>query len=390
MQEQNLQKTQLRPISTLKSHQMASNAFQTNKADSSTEKICKETFQSERIKQTSMEVEKSQEIQDQNKIGEAILFSNTTKDCRLRFSCDFEQNQTSETWFDLSNKFTDGENEEIEGPERQRGQLDSNLGELNLQGSQIGWKRLRKFITEGDFLNNLRILDLSQNQLQDQGVLMLFMDKKNTWSSLESLNLAENLIRKDGAKVLSIYLTAPSLKKLDLSRNSIGNEGVKFIAENSSWIQLEVLILNSIEIDSRGVEFLVSNETWKYLQELYLQENPAMSDQSAVWLSCNHIPWRKLRKLMLNNSGIRELGVEFLRHSRACKEVFVSSSKSERNWRHKRLNKGSLGEVDYSGKKLSTPKYLKESNSLLKRNEIYSRGGRREEAKNAEIANNQN
>ena len=117
-----------------------------------------------------------------------------------------------------------------------------------------------------------------------------------------------------------------------------------------------------------------------------------MSDQSAVWLSCNHIPWRKLRKLMLDNSGIRELGVEFLRHSRACKEAFVSSSKSERartHWRHKRLKNRSPGDVDFNGNKVSTPKYLKESNSLLKRNEIYSRGGGRGEVKSEGITNNQ-
>ena len=266
----------------------------------------------------------------------------------------------------------------IERLDPRNSKLYSNLRELNLKESQLGWKDMRKFIKEIEFLNNLQILDLSQNQLQDKGVWILVGENKNAWNSLKSLNLADNLIGKFGAKVISAYLTTASFKKLDLSRNSIGNEGVKFIAENSSWAELEVLILNRIEIDSQGAELLVTNESWRNLQELYLQENPALSDQSAVWLSCNHLPWRKLRKLILDHSDIRELGVEFLRRNRVCREISSLNSKSERTSTarlHKKLNR-SPEDADYSCKKLTTFGENKCEASLLKRNEIYSRGGK--------------
>ena len=82
---------------------------------------------------------------------------------------------------------------------------------------------------------------------------------------------------------------------------------------------------------------------------------------------------------MLDNSGIGGLGVEFLRHSRACQEVSVSNPKSKSggtrtNWRFKGLNK-KFGSNNYNS-------------SHFLRDKIHLRGGK-EEANSAEKADNQ-
>ena len=190
----------------------------------------------------------------------------------------------------------------------------SNLRELTLRNNQLSWKEVQNLIEEKNFPKNLQNLDISENYLQDKGVWIL-MTSKVDWESLESLNLGSNHFEKIGIRLLSSNLALKGLKRLDLSKNPIGNEGVKFIAESTHWTQLEVLSLNNVSINDLGIKHLASNESWKNLQELSLQDNPFNSNLGAVWLSSN-TSWTKLRKLVLSNPSLGDLGAEFLRRNK--------------------------------------------------------------------------
>ena len=92
------------------------------------------------------------------------------------------------------------------------------LEELKLSKSRLGWKEMMLITAERSHLIQLKILDLSDNYLEDRGIMVLAVDKMS-WNSLENLNLAGNRFGTLGAKILSCNFRLISLKRLNLSRN---------------------------------------------------------------------------------------------------------------------------------------------------------------------------
>uniref|UniRef100_A0A669DCC1 B30.2/SPRY domain-containing protein n=1 Tax=Oreochromis niloticus TaxID=8128 RepID=A0A669DCC1_ORENI len=91
----------------------------------------------------------------------------------------------------------------------------------------------------------LRELDLSNNILQDSGVMLLFGGMKSPYCKLEILRLSGCNLSDRGCEVLSSVLSSrsSSVRELDLSNNSLWDSGIKllFAGMKSPYFKLEIL-----------------------------------------------------------------------------------------------------------------------------------------------------
>ncbi|XP_066517876.1 ribonuclease inhibitor-like [Hoplias malabaricus] len=118
---------------------------------------------------------------------------------------------------------------------------------------------------------SLKVLDLSNNNLYDQGVEKL-CERLSEHCKLETLRLAECSLKKPCKK-----LTKSSLKELDLSNNDLQDSGVKKLCEGlkSPLCKLEILRLSGCMITKKGCTSLASalSSNPSHLKELVLSYN---------------------------------------------------------------------------------------------------------------------
>ncbi|XP_076851185.1 NACHT, LRR and PYD domains-containing protein 3-like isoform X3 [Brachyhypopomus gauderio] len=122
--------------------------------------------------------------------------------------------------------------------------------------------------------NNLRDLDISNNDLQDSGVAKLSSALTNPHCKLESLRISVCNIGNILALSLK-QLANSSLKELDLSYNKLHDSGVKLLYSELKCSQLERLRLSGCLITKEGCKFLASvlSSYDSYLKELDLNYN---------------------------------------------------------------------------------------------------------------------
>ncbi|XP_022616596.1 protein NLRC3-like [Seriola dumerili] len=119
--------------------------------------------------------------------------------------------------------------------------------------------------------SSLRVLDLSNNNLQDSGVKLLSAGLESPHCSLETLRLSDCLITEEGcASLASALRSNPShLRELDLSYNHPGDSGVKLLSaalEDPHWR------LETLRVEPGGVQWLTPGLR-KYSCELTLDTN---------------------------------------------------------------------------------------------------------------------
>ncbi|XP_075311693.1 NACHT, LRR and PYD domains-containing protein 3-like [Odontesthes bonariensis] len=147
----------------------------------------------------------------------------------------------------------------------------NTLGLSNCKLSQRSCKPLASVLSSKT--SRLKELDLSDNDLWDSGVKQLSVGLESPQCFLETLSLSGCLVTEEGCSSLAVALSSnPShLKELDLSYNHPGDTGVMLL---STLLDEPQYRLETLKVDNGGVERLKCG-LLKYACELTLDPNTA-------------------------------------------------------------------------------------------------------------------
>nr|XP_023669106.1 ribonuclease inhibitor-like [Paramormyrops kingsleyae] len=197
--------------------------------------------------------------------------------------------------------------------------------------------------------SHLRELDLSNNDLQDSGMKLLFAEMENPHCTLEILRLTGCRLTEEGCSSLTSALRSnPShLTELDLSYNHPGDSRVKLLSavlENPSC-KLEILKLKRCELSWQSCLALDSAlKSNSYLRELDLSDNNL--DSTSKWLTFSWLT--SIFSKELEMLGFARCKLQILRFN-SCK-----LTKKHCEWLALALksNSSHLKELDLSGNDL--------------------------------------
>ena len=210
---------------------------------------------------------------------------------------------------------------------------------LKLTGKYLAIDEVQ-IISRSDQVKALKILDLSDNQVTDEGLKTLFESEK--LAGLEELHLGINYITDLGVlqiagapalalknlKVLVLSdnkLTDASisefvkssnfnkLEHLDAGWNEIGNGTVKALGETEQMVGLKKLELERGYIDSEGINEFVKGNVIERLEELNLSANKLKDDDIKVLASTPKLS--SLRVLRLSQNLIGDEGAKAIGES---------------------------------------------------------------------------
>ncbi|XP_041829785.1 NLR family CARD domain-containing protein 3-like [Melanotaenia boesemani] len=142
-----------------------------------------------------------------------------------------------------------------------------------------------KMLSHGISSSQLRELDLSNNNLTDNGLIKLSDGLKN--SALKTLRLKSCSLTQHSSDTLkSIFSTASGqLGELDLTDNDLQDDGVEKLSSGlvSPYCKLEILILSMCRVTEKGCNVLASVLKSSSLRELDLTyNNPGNSGLMAL------------------------------------------------------------------------------------------------------------
>ncbi|XP_058236392.1 NACHT, LRR and PYD domains-containing protein 12-like isoform X1 [Hemibagrus wyckioides] len=106
--------------------------------------------------------------------------------------------------------------------------------------------------------SSLRELDLSNNDLQDTGLELLFAGRENLYCNLQILRLNWCNLTEKSCSFLSSLLN--TLRELDLNNNDLQDSGVKLISEGltNEHCKLQILRLSGCLVTEEGFSLLAS------------------------------------------------------------------------------------------------------------------------------------
>ncbi|KAL1251671.1 hypothetical protein QQF64_019467, partial [Cirrhinus molitorella] len=164
--------------------------------------------------------------------------------------------------------------------------------------------------------NNLKELNMNNNNLQDSGVKLLCTGLKNVKSELEILRLSNCSITEEGYKALASALRSnPShLLELDLTGNDPGQSGVKQLTDVllEGCCKLKTIRLNDCKLTDRSCPALATVIESDHLKELNMNNNNLQN--SGVKQLCNGLMSVKckLEILSLSDCNVTEEGYKAL------------------------------------------------------------------------------
>ncbi|XP_066537064.1 NACHT, LRR and PYD domains-containing protein 12-like [Hoplias malabaricus] len=179
------------------------------------------------------------------------------------------------------------------------------LETLRLVGCSLGDKSCESLGSVLQSVNSLKKLDLSNNVLRDSGVELLSAALKSPLCKLETLRIALCNFGAKSCKSLGSVLQSvnSSLKELDLSNNDLQDSGVEqlFDGLNSPHCKLKTLRLSGCMITDEGCSSLKSNPN--HLRELDLSYNHPGESGVKLLSDLLQDPHCALEKLKVESAG---------------------------------------------------------------------------------------
>uniref|UniRef100_A0A8C5DGP0 NLRC3 n=1 Tax=Gouania willdenowi TaxID=441366 RepID=A0A8C5DGP0_GOUWI len=155
--------------------------------------------------------------------------------------------------------------------------------------------------------SSVKHLDLSNNDLQDSGVMLLCEGLKSPHCKLDSLSLSGCVITEVGGVSLAVALSSisSSVRELDLSYNHPGDSAVKLLSQTLNTLRLSSCGLS--EISCAALSSVLSSQS-SSMKHLDLSNNDLQD--SGVKLLCEGLksPHCKLDSLSLSGCVITEVG----------------------------------------------------------------------------------
>lgn len=217
--------------------------------------------------------------------------------------------------------------------------LEEDPGSLKLSGKYISNDDV-KIICNCEGIENVRVLDLADNQISDEALPVLF--ESENFSQLEDLYLGINFLVGQGLtdiacsdqvklKNLKTLVVSdnrltdasvadfirsknfPDLEFLDVGWNEVGNETAKALGEATSFSGLKTLILERSYIEIEGLKEMVQGNLMDQLQELNLSANKLKDE--AVQVIASAPKWKALRVLRLSQNMFGDEGAKALGES---------------------------------------------------------------------------
>jgi len=176
---------------------------------------------------------------------------------------------------------------------------------LNLSGRELRDTNLEFLIDE---YPNLEVLNISNNYISNEGAKIIASS-----NTIRDLYISNNKIGNLGAKFLA---QNKSIKLLQLEDNNVGDEGARYLAQNNT---IETLILRRNRLTSVGIQSFVNNKSIKALQLGY---NPQIDDEAAKVLARN----TTLKSLELNGGNIGPAGAKALARNNTLRGMWLNKN----------------------------------------------------------------
>jgi V8-like Glu-specific endopeptidase len=176
---------------------------------------------------------------------------------------------------------------------------------LNLSFSKLFGKDINAIFNAYN-LETIRVLDLNNNNINEDGILILVNHEK-LCNNLLDLNLKENNLNSTAIDYFT-RVEYNELTKLNLGYNYIGPKGCNFLYEYGVFPKLTEFDVSHNEILSEGLKYLVKIPL-KNLHTFHCEGN-SVSD-----LGCNYLSkgeFSNLQNLYLSNNEITNSGVIYL------------------------------------------------------------------------------
>ncbi|XP_062397884.1 protein NLRC5-like [Sardina pilchardus] len=165
--------------------------------------------------------------------------------------------------------------------------------------------------------SHVRELDMSDNDLQDEGVELLCAGLRDPQCKLETLRFVGCKLRDTSCEIVaSVLQSSNSLMELDLSNNNLGDSGGQLISKglSSPHCKLQTLRLNQCHLSKVSCEMMASvlQRTPSHLRELDMSDNDLQDE--GVKLLCVGLrdPQCKLETLRLSLCQITQKGCSLL------------------------------------------------------------------------------
>jgi hypothetical protein len=196
----------------------------------------------------------------------------------------------------------------------------SSLQSLALKDSILGNTGLAELAPALYCNTSIRVLDLSQNNLNDMGSAELLRDILRSNKTMTALDLSGNEFGRTASAVEYVadgLGSNSTLLKIDLSMCALGDGGVSTLARNlgprNTTLQKLTLVCNAITSKGVGVLLDTMEQNSHHITDLELQHNP-IGDEGASLLARslgkNALP--SLTRLSLTECSIGDDGVTAL------------------------------------------------------------------------------